>query len=446
MTFLADLAGLATTDLAERQRVVADRSGYRAESLPDAVVVAHSVDDVVRTMRAATAHRVPIVVRGAGTGLAGGCVARAGEVVLDMSQLRRILSLDPLEQFAVVEPGVLNAEVEAAAAEHGLFYAPDPASTAICSIGGNIATNAGGMRCAKYGVTRESVLGLTVVLADGRILKTGGLTIKGVTGYDLNALFIGSEGTLGVVVEAALRLRPAPVQTAVIAACFASVADAARAASAVVAARVTPTLFELMDASTLHQVDAHLGTELRGRGEALLIAQTDGFGAIAERDAIVAAMQPFASDLRIAESAAEADELLHARRQAIPAVERLGTVAIGDVGVPRGRLAEMVAGIEQISRATGVPICTIGHVADGNLHPLLVVGDGSMAEGAPKQALADIFHLARSLGGTLTGEHGVGHLKREWVAEELGDVSVELHHAIKRTLDPLGILAPGRAF
>lgn len=431
---------------AERAGASTDRSGFAPATLPSGVIRARSVEDVVETMKIAAEHRVPVVTRGAGTGLAAGAAASAGELVLDVSGMNRILRLDPVEQLIVVEPGVLNADVSAALAEHGLFYAPDPASTAICSIGGNIATNAGGMRCAKYGVTRESVLSLLVVLADGRLLRTGRETIKGVTGYDLNALFIGSEGTLGVVVEATLRARPLPVETATVAAFFPDVESAAQAASAVIAARIQPSVLELVDGPTLAAIDAALATDFRSRGEAFLLGQTDGFGATLERDVLIDAIKPFASSYEIAADDDHAAQLLTARREAIPSLERIGRVSIGDIGVPRSKLAEVVSGIQEISRDTGVRIFTIAHAADGNLHPMIVMDqDDSIVEGPAKEALSSMFRLAARLGGTLTGEHGVGLLKREWLRDELGDVSLELHRSIKNALDPLNILNPGKA-
>ncbi|UEL27817.1 FAD-binding oxidoreductase [Pseudarthrobacter sp. L1SW] len=436
----------ASTDLDERVRVSTDRSGYIPPSLPDGVVYATSTEEVVATMKLAAAHNVPVVPRGAGTGLAAGASARAGEVVLDLARMNRILHIDPVEQLAVVEPGVLNAEVNAAAREHGLFYAPDPASTAICSIGGNIATNAGGMWCAKYGVTRESVLALKVVLPDGRVLRTGRETIKGVTGYDLNALMIGSEGTLGVVVEATLRLRPRPVQTATVAAYFPNVDAAALAASAIIAARLQPSVLELMDGPTLEAVDAAHGTSHRSKGGAFLLAQTDGYGAFLEQDVLLQAIKPFASSIEKAVDPAAADALVATRREAIPSLEKLGRVSICDIGVPRNRLAAVFAGLDDISRKTGVRIFNVAHAADGNLHPMIVVEpEESITEGPAKKALGDMFYLAQRLGGTLTGEHGVGLLKRDWLEDELGGLSLELQRSIRRVFDPQGILNPGKA-
>lgn len=436
----------ATMDADARQAAARDRSGYVPATIPDGVVIAQNVDDVVELLRLAHAAHVPVVPRGAGTGLAAGASARAGEIVLDVSRMNRILSIDPVEMIAVVEPGVLNAEVNAAAAQHGLFYAPDPASTAICSIGGNIATNAGGMWCAKYGVTRESVLGLTIVLADGRILRTGRKTIKGVTGYDLNALFIGSEGTLGVVVEATLRLRPKPARTETLAAYFADIEAAGRAASAITAARIQPSILELMDGPTLEAVDLAEGTRHRELGGAFLLAQTDGYGAHLELDEIVQAISPFATSVHRAADAAEAAALVKARRDAIPALEKLGRVSIGDIAVPRDRLADAFAGLEDIASRTGVRIFSVAHAADGNLHPMLVVDPHEpITAGPAKAALGEMFHLAQRLGGTLTGEHGVGLLKREWVGAEIGETSRSLQQAIKDVIDPAGILNPGKA-
>lgn len=442
---LSSLPGFSReTDVLDRLR--SDRSGYMSASVPDGVVRARSVEDVVATLRVAHEHRIPVVPRGAGTGLAAGATACQGEIVLDVGGMNQILTIDPVEQTATVEPGVLNAELNTAAGVHGLFYAPDPASTAICSIGGNIATNAGGMHCAKYGVTRESVLSLKIVLADGRILVTSADTIKAVTGYDMNALFIGSEGTLGVVVEATLRLRPLPVATATVAAYFTDAAGAAAAASAVIAARVTPSVLELVDGPTLGAIDRATGSDHRARGEAFLLAQADGFGAEIERDVILTAIRPFADSTVIAEDDEQAENLVQARRDAIPSLERIGRLSIGDVGVPRDRLAEIVTGIQRIAEETGVSIYTVAHAADGNLHPMIVVDpDESIAEGPPKVALGRMFELAKSLGGTLTGEHGIGLLKLEWVEAEVGDVSRDLQRRIKQALDPQNILNPGKA-
>ena len=436
----------ASLDEQDRRRASVDRSGYMPATFADGVIFAQDIDDVVLAMKLAHEHGATIVPRGAGTGLAAGSSAQAGQIVLDLSRMDKILQIDPVEATAVVQPGVINAAVNQAAGEHGLFYAPDPASTAICSIGGNIATNAGGMWCAKYGVTRESVLSLLVVLPDGQLLRTGRRTIKGVAGYDMNALMIGSEGTLGIVVEALLRLRPKPKHTSTLVAYFPDESAAAKAASAVIAERLTPSVLELMCGKTLKAVDAALGTDHQSRGGALLLAQTDGYGAHLEMQALQEAIAPLAGHIEIARDEAQAQTLIEARRQAIPSMELLGTASICDIGVPRHRLAEAFAGLQRIEDERGVSIFTIAHAADGNLHPIIVVLEGqSITSGAPKAALGDMFHLAQLLGGTLTVEHGIGLLKQDWLAEELGETSLALQRRLRAVFDPQGILNPGKA-
>ncbi|WP_328292997.1 FAD-binding protein [Kineococcus sp. NBC_00420] len=434
------------TDEESRRAVATDRSGHLPATLPDGVVRAATVDDVVETLRWATEHRTPVVTRGAGTGLAAGSSAQAGEIVLDLSGMDRIVAIRPDDQVAVVEPGVLTADLDAAAGEHGLFYAPDPASSAISSIGGNIATNAGGLRCAKYGVTRDAVLGLDLVLADGRKVSTGRQTVKGVAGYDLTSLVVGSEGTLAVVVGATLRLRPRPAAIATLAAHFDDLVAAAAAASAITTARLQPSVLELVDSVTLEAVDAARGSSLRALGAAVLVVQCDGLSARAEIDAVAAVVAPFASSWRSTSDPVEAEELLAARRAGLPALERTGDVFIEDVAVPRSQLAAAVAGIQEISARTGVRIATIAHAGDGNLHPIIVVErGGTVTEGPPWDAACAVFDLALALGGTLTGEHGVGLLKRTWLRRELGDDSLSLQRSIKAVFDPLGILNPGKA-
>ncbi|MFF3372356.1 FAD-binding oxidoreductase [Streptomyces sp. NPDC002680] len=418
-----------------------DRSGTRPYGGPLAVVHARRTEDVTVTLRHAHELRVPVVPRGAGTGLSGGATAGEGTLVLDLSGMNRILELSEDDQLAVVEPGVITAELDRAAGAHGLRYAPDPASAALSTIGGNIATNAGGLRCAKYGVTRDSVLGLEAVLADGMVVRTGRRTVKGVTGYDLTALLTGSEGTLAVITSATLRLRPLPVATATVAAYFPSFEEAAEASYAIGRAGVVPALAELVDGPVLHAVDP----ALRERGAALLLVQCDGAGAGAEAEA-VARVLTRATLVETTEDPAEAEALLAARRGALPALERLGRPLIEDIAVPRSRLAEAAREIREISRRHDVPVFTIAHAADGNLHPIIVV-DPTL-DGLPDaawEAAGEIFALALRLGGTLTGEHGVGVLKRQWVADELGPAAHALQRRIKDAFDPRGILNPGKS-
>lgn len=419
-----------------------DRSGTRPTGEPLAVVHARRTEDVTVTLRHAHELRVPVVPRGAGTGLSGGATADEGALVLDLSGMNRIRELSPDDQLTVVEPGVITAELDRAAGAHGLRYAPDPASAALSTIGGNIATNAGGLRCAKYGVTRDSVLGLEAVLADGTVIGTGRRTVKGVTGYDLTALLTGSEGTLAVITSATLRLRPVPVATATLAAYFPSFEAAAEASYAITRAGVEPALAELVDGPVLHAIDP----ALRERGAALLVVQCDGAGAAAEAAAVAGLLGPLASAVETTEDPVEAEALLAARRLALPALERLGRPLIEDIAVPRSRLARAVREIRAISARHDVPVFTLAHAADGNLHPIIVVDpDLDRLPDAAWEAAGEIFALALRLGGTLTGEHGVGVLKRQWVAEELGPAAHALQRRIKEVFDPRGILNPGKA-
>nr|WSZ94721.1 FAD-binding protein [Streptomyces sp. NBC_00857] len=435
-----------TTDPAATAPYATDRSGAHTDGQPLAVVHARDTDEVRTVLRHANELRVPVVPRGAGTGLSGGAAAGEGSVVLDLSGMNRIVELSPDDQLAVVEPGVVTADLDRAAAAHGLRYAPDPASAAISTVGGNIATNAGGLRCAKYGVTRDSVLGLTAVLADGTVVRTGRRTVKGVTGYDLTALLTGSEGTLAVITGATVRLRPVPVATATIAAYFDRVEDAAAASSAITAARVEPAMCELLDGPVLAAIDAAQGTGLRARGAALLLVQCDGAGAPAEAERVAVVLGGRATSVEVAADPAEAESLLAARRLALPSLERIGRPLIEDIAVPRSRLAEAVRAVEAVSVRYDVPVFTLAHAADGNLHPIIVV-DPALPElpVAAWKAASEIFSVALRLGGTLTGEHGVGVLKRQWVAEELGADNHALQQRLKTAFDPHHILNPGKA-
>ena len=423
-----------------------DRSGFDPGGTPAAVVLAESVDDVVATLVHAHAERIPVVVRGAGTGLSGGAVAGDGAVVLDVSGLDRIREISAADELAVVEAGVITADLDAAAAVHGLRYAPDPASVAISTIGGNIATNAGGLRCAKYGVTRDSVLGLDVVLADGRRISTGRRTVKGVTGYDLTGLFVGSEGTLGVVVAATVRLRPIPPRTATLAAWFDDFAGAAAAAAAITANGLQPAVAELLDPACVDAITADPAAGADSpRGAAFLLVQTDGLGADAEIDAVRRVVAATATHVDVTTDPVRAEALVATRRAALPALERLGRVLIEDVAVPRSRLPEAVEAIAGISRRRGIRIATMAHAADGNLHPILVLEPGRDLDEAVWDTAGEVFTAALRLGGTLTGEHGVGLLKRRWLADELGPDVLGLQRELKAVFDPRAILNPGKA-
>jgi glycolate oxidase len=450
---LRDALGPAlSTDPAALDAVRADKSGHVSATAPLAVVTARSVRDVQETLRIANEFRMPVVPRGAGTGLAGGATATAGEIVLSTLAMNRVLELSVADELAVVEPGILNGDFNDSLREHGLWFAPDPASRAISTIGGNIATNAGGLLCAKYGVTREAILGLTVVLADGRLLELGHRSVKGVSGLDLTALLIGSEGTLGVIVGATLRLRPLPRgTTATIGADFPDVASAATASAAITAAGLAPAVMELLDAASLRAIDAHLGLDLSALGTAYLLVQTDGAAGAEEAGEALAIIRSLGGRAELSTDAAEGERLLAIRRAFHPSLEAQGTVLIEDVAVPRSMLPEMFRRIGLLEQKYRIAIPTVAHAGDGNLHPNFLI-EGPAAGELPQvperiwEAAGELFTAALELGGTLTGEHGVGILKRRWLGDELGTDQLAVQREIKRVFDPRGILNPGKVF
>jgi glycolate oxidase len=417
-----------------------DRAMTVRPGRPIAVVRARSVAEVQATMRIATEHRVPVVTRGAGTGLSGGSAAIDGCITLSTERMRAV-AVDPAAMVATVEPGLLNAELKTAAREHGLWYPPDPSSYEICSIGGNLATNAGGLCCVKYGVTTDYVLGLDVVLADGRLLHLGGRTIKDVAGYDLKRLFVGSEGTLGVIVGATLRLRPLPPPPTTVAATFPDVVAAGRAVTEIMAT-IRPAALELMDRASVAAVEAVKPMGFDATVGAVLIGQSDTGGA--EADVIARACEAAgATYVALTDDPDEGEQLMAARRMAIPCVERLGSVLIEDVGVPIPRIPDLIAAVEEIAerRRTLVPV--IGHAGDGNFHPL-VTFDPADADAAERAGVAfdEIMDAALELGGTVTGEHGIGTLKAAHLRRQLGDDVLDVTLAIKRALDPNDLLNP----
>jgi len=426
-----------------------DEAHLVAPGAPLAVLLAGSTDDVATALRWAFDTGTPVVPRGAGSGLAGGATTVDGCLVVSLVRLNAIREVCAEDQLAVVEAGVINADLGRAAAAVGLMYAPDPSSFEISTIGGNLATNAGGLRCVKYGVTRDSVLGLEVVLADGRVLLTGGRTVKSVAGYDLTALFVGSEGTLGIITGATLRLRPPPaVPPVTVVGGFASLRAAAEAVSSVVGAGLSPSLLELMDRATLRAISDWKHMNLDDCA-AMLIAQADGPDAEVVAAGMHRCFEAAAAEfVAISADPAEAAQLLEIRRLAYPAAERLGTCLVEDVGVPRSRLPDLMQCIDLAAERHGVTIMTVAHAGDGNAHPVFVFGrepDGSVPP-AVWAAADEVFRATLDLGGTLTGEHGVGALKRRWLPLQLGETSMDVHRAIKAALDPTGILNPGKAF
>jgi len=441
----AVLGDIVSTDEADLVGARADRSGRVSETAPLALVTARTIDDVQATMRFANERRIPVVPRGAGTGLAGGAIGGQGEIVLSTLAMDRILGVNVDDELAVVQPGIINDDLNAALEPRGLWFAPDPASKAISTVGGNIATNAGGLLCAKYGVTREAVLGMKVVLADGRLLSLGHRTVKGVTGYDLTALMIGSEGTLGVIVEATLKLRALPSgQKATIGAYFDTVEQAARASAVITASRIRPAAMELIAQSALQGIGDYLGLDLGPRGSYLLV-QMDGAAAAIEAEAAVAIIRSLGGDAEITTNDAEGERLFAIRRAFHPAMSSQGTALIEDVAVPRSQLPAMFAAITRIEEKYGIVIPTVAHAGDGNLHPNFVF-PGTEVPAHVWEAADELFQACLRLGGTLTGEHGVGLLKRRWLRQELGDDQVDLQVELKRVFDPNGILNPGKVF
>lgn len=443
---VAALGSIVDTDVAVLEEARADRSGHAAPGRPLAVVHAESVEHVQTVMRIATETATPVVVRGAGTGLAGAANGGEGEIVLSVRRMTAIREIRADDLLAVVEPGILNADLNDVLAEHGLWWAPDPASRAISTVGGNIATGAGGLLCAKYGVVRDAVLGVDLVLADGRLLTLGHRSVKGVTGLDLTSLVIGSEGTLGVVVGATLKLRRlVEGRTCTVTAIFPDVRAAASASAAVTASGAQPAIMELMDSASLAAVAALLDLPSPVAGSAQLTIQTDGPAAASEASVIADILTAHQGITEVSHDREEGERLLAIRRAMHPAMSALGTTLIEDVSVPRSAMPAMFDEIARIEKAYSMTIPTVAHAGDGNLHPNFIF-EGTEPPAEVWAAADELFRAAIALGGTLTGEHGIGTLKSRWLADELGDDQWELQRQITRVFDPLGILNPGKVF
>ncbi|MGW0821494.1 FAD-binding oxidoreductase [Streptomyces sp. NPDC002845] len=426
-----------------------DMASFCEAGTPAVVVLPRTVEQVQHVMRTATELRVPVVPQGARSGLSGAANASDGCIVLSLVRMDRILEISPVDRTAVVEPGVINATLSRAVNEHGLHYPPDPSSWEMCTIGGNIGTASGGLCCVKYGVTAEYVLGLDVVLADGRLMSTGRRTAKGVAGYDLTRLFVGSEGSLGIVVRAVLALKPQPPQQLVLAAEFESATAACEAVCRIMEGGHVPSLLELMDRTTVKAVNdiAHMG--LPETTEALLLAAFDTPDPAADL-ASVGTLCEAAGATRVvpADDAAESELLLQARRLSLTALEAVkGTTMIDDVCVPRSRLGELLDGVERIAEKYQLTIGVCAHAGDGNTHPTVCFDAADPDESRrARESFDEIMALGLELGGTITGEHGVGILKKEWLAREIGPVGMEMQRAVKSVFDPLDILNPGKLF
>ncbi|UNS95509.1 FAD-binding protein [Streptomyces tubbatahanensis] len=434
--------------------LAADDAEWAPAGKPLAALRANSTDQVRAAVRVCAGLRIPVVTRGAGTGLSGGANATDGCLVLDLSRMNRILEIDAENLLAVVQPGVVNNDLKAAVAEHGLWYPPDPASAPWSTIGGNVATNAGGLCCLKYGVTRDYVLGLEAVMGGpagpyGTAVRFGRRTAKGVSGYDMTGLFTGSEGTFGVLTEITLRLRRAPTGTPhTVVGAFDDLVSAGEAVALCTRRGLQPAALELLDRACMTAVEEwkHLGIE--ADAAALLLARVDSPGQAGEEEAAAVAAAFTQSGALWAERSTdptEAEALFEVRRLAYPALERLGPVLTEDICVPRSAVPEMLARTEATGHRHGVRIATIAHAGDGNLHPLLITPPGDdAAREAAQTAFEELLSEAVALGGTVTGEHGVGLLKRDGMTRELGPQVCAVQHAVKDALDPLNLFNPGK--
>lgn len=419
---------------------------------PDLVLLPDGTEQVSRVVQIAAAARLPVVTRGMGSGLAAATVPFQGGIVLALTRMNRILEVDPVNATVRVEAGIITANLQAELEKQGLFYPPDPSSNRHSTIGGNIACNAGGPRCLKYGVTGNYVLGLTVVLADGRILRTGGKPIKDVVGYDLNALFTGSEGTLGIITEALLRLTAKPQFTRTALVEFLSLNDAMRTVNAILAAGIVPASIEVMDETAIACIEEamHLGLPLDVA--AILLIEADGSdeAAVQRENEEIARLcgECGARQVRLAQTESERASLWKARRSVSPSLARRAPNKLGeDITVPRSSIPEAVRGLKAIGAKYGLPVVIYGHAGDGNLHPTILFDKRDPEQwNKVQQMVAEEFALSLSLGGTLSGEHGVGTLKRPYMEQALGPLSIEIQKRIKTALDPLNILNPGKVF
>jgi glycolate oxidase len=431
-------------------RIAYSYDGTFEQNLPDLAVLPESTEDVVAIVKIAAQHGVPLVPRGMASGLAAASVPCGGGIALSLTRMNRILEIDEENYAARVEAGVITADLEEAVGELGLFYPPDPSSNEQSTIGGNIACNAGGPRCLKYGVTGDYVMGLTVVMPDGQVLETGGKAIKNVVGYDLTSLFVGSEGTLGVITEALLRLTARPQYVRTARAEFPALEDASRTVNAILHTGVVPATLELMDETAITCIEEAMGLGLPLDVEAMLIIETDG----SDEEAVLREIETVARVCRengareviIAQTEEERDQLWRARRSVSPSLARRAPNKLGeDITVPRSAIPEAVQRIKAIGLDYGLPIVIFGHAGDGNLHPNILFDrrDETQWEKV-EQMVGEIFQVALDLDGTLSGEHGVGTLKRPYMERALGSLSLDLQRRIREALDPRGIMNPGK--
>jgi glycolate oxidase len=424
--------------------------GTFAEQRPDIVVQPDSTDQVSKLMKLAWREEIPVVPRGMASGLAAASVPLDGGMVLDTCRMNRIIEIDQINFTTTVQAGVITQTLADTVAKKGLFYPPDPSSIKQSTLGGNAACNAGGPRCLKYGVTSDYVMGLTVVLADGRILKSGGKAIKNVTGYNLTQLFVGSEGTLGVITELVLKLIPLPKAARTAKAIFPKLVDASKCVNKILSAGITPATIELMDETTISTIEEAMHLDLPLDVEAMLLIEADGMDeevVLREIEAIASICRAGnARDVEVARTEQERAELWTARRSISPSLARRAPNKLGeDISVPRSAIPDAVAAIKEISRKHDIPIAIFGHAGDGNLHPNILFDKRDPAQVEKmKKAAGEIFGVSVALGGTLSGEHGVGNLKMPFLEQDIGPIFIDVMASIKQALDPKNILNPGK--
>lgn len=447
---LTDLLGKEKVSVSPEVMEIHSQDKWTASHLPEVVVFAESVEDVSKVLAFAHRNRVPVTTRGAGIGYVGGCVPVHGGIVLTTVRMNRIVAISPEDGVAVVQPGVITGDLQNAVRALGWDYPPDPASLKECSIGGNIATNAGGPRCLKYGVTRNYVLGLEVVLANGRVMNCGGRLHKNKTGFDLIGLFVGSEGMLGVVTEATLRIIPKPAGRVMLAAIFPDFSAAAKAVQSILQAGHLPSALEITDSFTLAAARKRLGAETFPPGDGHLIVEIDGRPAAVrtEGEELYHLLHACgAGEIRVAMDEAECEAIWQLRREFSYSLRDTGLTKLNeDIVVPRGKLVELVAFARKLQEETGIDIACFGHAGDGNIHTNLMVSDYADPEVRERAdaALDILFTWVLENGGAITGEHGVGLAKKPWIRQALGETSFAVHRSLKRTLDPHGILNPGK--
>jgi len=415
---------------------------------PLAVVMPQSAEEVAAVMEIARRHKVPVYPRGSGTNLSGGSVPLEKGIVLVTTKMNRILEIDADNLTATVEPGVIIQSLNDAVAPHGLIYPPDPGTVATATMGGSVAECSGGLRGLKYGVTKHYVMGVQVVLADAKVARFGGKTVKNVTGYDMVKLFTGSEGTLGIITEITVRLIPAPQARRTMMATFERLEDAGEAVTDIVRQKVIPATLEIMDRVTVQTVENYSRAGLPTDAEAILLIEVDGIPRVVEEEAktVIQVVEKHRGQIRMARDDKERDEIWQARRMALPALAQLKpTTVLEDATVPRSRITEMLKFLQQIAKKYQLTIGTFGHAGDGNLHPTILT-DARDAEEMKRvhQAVDEIFKKALELGGTLSGEHGIGVAKKRFMAWEIGDTGLEVMTKIKKALDPENLLNPGK--